>query len=52
MKIENVTEHEDALPLYFQMAETYERELNDFQGVCFAYESILELAPESLDARR
>ena len=52
MKIENVTEHEDALPLYFQMAETYERELNDFQGAVSAYESILELAPESLDALR
>ena len=50
LKIENVTEHEDT-PLYFQMAETYERELNDFQGAVSAYESILELA-RSLDALR
>jgi golgin subfamily B member 1 len=51
-KIEALDDDADSLPLWFQMAETYERELNDLPGAVSAYESILEQSPDSLDALR
>lgn len=51
-KIEALDDDADSLPLWFQMAETYERELNDLPGAVSAYESILEQSSDSLDALR
>lgn len=51
-KCERLDDEAQKRPILFQMAETYERELNDLNGAVAAYESILEHAPDAMNALR